>query len=890
MSDTLYNQTLTRDKVLVMDAASASSLPEHLYALPGTTQWALWRTVCLRGAGFPASDVHKLETLACTATADAALDAEEAVARAQQKALEEVNGQLDVLRQTAGWDDKAQRAPLVTVLQTLKMGKMPKPIEHQPAVNAAVEALQAERSRQEVALQALHEEFESAVRGVSAKIREVFGNPRFREAMLWQNRKAYQNTYHKLMDKQASSAARHSKKRQYEELIAIYLQRYCVKNDTIGFFGPIGWASFDNEAEPGILLEPGPHLMATRNVYFEGWGIDALAAKLAADVKLRKWAAPRRLPYIRLEGDSFYLPASTRPTLLTSKTAAVLRACDSKRTAGDLAAQLVGEGKSGLKSEEEVYRILEALKERGLITWTFEIPLAPHPERRLQRLLEKIDEPDLREPALRLLADFEQGRQEVAAAAGNPERLEAALGALEESFTLMTGEAPTRSEGKTYAARTLVYEDGRRDVKAVIGPDVLKALAPPLSIVLASARWISYQLAALYRDTFLEVYRELARKTGTTTIDAMTFWMAVQPLLYGEGIERPIDALPALLQERWSQILDLPNDGRRHVEFTSEELMPRVVAAFETSAPGWKQAIYHSPDVMIAAANVEAIKRGEYMFVLGEVHLTSNTLSAALFVAQHPEPEALFRAVLSDFHVPKARLVTPKSWINQTLRTVQFLVPEHDLRVEFTHDSITPTEHAIQVSEVVVEEQDGDLIVRTRDGRINFELLEAMGEALSSLAVNSFRIMQPSEHNPRVTIDRMVVSRESWSVLAEDLEYVFLKDEAERFLATRRWLRAQGLPRFAFIKTPVEVKPVFMDFASTIFVDAFTKLVRRTIENGEPEARIGFSEMLPGTDQTWLFDAEGNTYTSELRIVAVDLSATGYAKPGEHADGRNEKR
>lgn len=890
MSDNLYNQTSTNDNVAVMDTESAIPLPEHLYALPGTTQWALWRTVCLRGAGFPASDVHKLATLACAATADAVLDAEEAVARAHRKALEEVNEQLDVLRRTAEWDDKAKRAPLVTALQSLKMEKLPKPIENQPAINASVEALQAARAHLETAMQALREEFESAVLGVSAKVREVFSNPRFREAMLWQNRKAYQNTYHKLMDTQEGSATRHSKKRQYEELIAIYLQRYCVKNDTIGFFGPIGWATLDNEAGPGISLEPGPQLMATRNVYFEGWGIDALADKLAADVKLRKWAAPRRLPYIRLDGDSFYLPASARPSMLASKTAAVLRACDSKRTAGELAAQLIGEGKSGLKSEEEVYRILEALKDRGLITWTFEIPLAPHPEKRLHRLLEKIDEPDLRETALQLLADFEQGRQEVAAAAGKPDQLEAALGALEENFTRITGQDPTRNEGKTYAARTLVYEDGRRDVKAVIGPDVLEALAPPLSIVLSSARWISYQLAALYRETFLEVYRDLVRKMGTKTIDAMTFWMAVQPLLYGEGVERPIDALPALLQERWSQVLDLPNDGRRHVEFTSEELMPRVAAAFETAAPGWKQALYHSPDVMIAAADVEAIKRGEYMFVLGEVHLTSNTLSAALFVAQHPEPEALFRAVLSDFQKPKARLVTPKSWINQTLRTVQFLVPEHDLRVEFTHDSITPTEHAISVSEVVVEEQGEDLIVCTRDGRIRFELLEAMGEALSSLAVNSFRIMQPSEHNPRVTIDRMVVSRESWSILADDLDYVFLKDEGERFLATRRWLRAQGLPRFAFIKTPVEVKPVFMDFASTIFVDAFTKLVRRTIENGEPDARIGFSEMLPGTDQTWLFDAEGNTYTSELRVVAVDLSATNYAQAEEHTDRLNEKR
>jgi len=33
--------------------------------------------------------------------------------------------------------------------------------------------------------------------------------------------------------------------------------------------------------------------------------------------------------------------------------------------------------------------------------------------------------------------------------------------------------------------------------------------------------------------------------------------------------------------------------------------------------------------------------------------------------------------------------------------------------------------------------------------------------------------------------------------------------------------------------------------------------------------------MLPAPDQTWLPDAEGNRYTSELRMVAVDLDHLG---------------
>jgi hypothetical protein len=32
--------------------------------------------------------------------------------------------------------------------------------------------------------------------------------------------------------------------RRREEVIASYWQRYCSKNDTIGFFGPLGWGGF----------------------------------------------------------------------------------------------------------------------------------------------------------------------------------------------------------------------------------------------------------------------------------------------------------------------------------------------------------------------------------------------------------------------------------------------------------------------------------------------------------------------------------------------------------------------------------------------------------------------------------------------------------------------
>jgi hypothetical protein len=165
-------------------------------------------------------------------------------------------------------------------------------------------------------------------------------------------------------------------------------------------------------------------------------------------------------------------------------------------------------------------------------------------------------------------------------------------------------------------------------------------------------------------------------------------------------------------------------------------------------------------------------------------------------------------------------------------------------------------------------------VVRTRDGRLSFDAVETFAsEMLSSVLVNCFKIFAPRRHTPRVTIDNLVISRETWSFEPEEMEFAFEKSEAERFLAARRWMREMELPRFVFYKTPVERKPYYVDFESPVYVDMFARAVRNTAEGDAGGQPIDVSEMLPGPDQHWLCDAEGNAYTGELRIIALDLTA-----------------
>jgi hypothetical protein len=384
---------------------------------------------------------------------------------------------------------------------------------------------------------------------------------------------------------------------------------------------------------------------------------------------------------------------------------------------------------------------------------------------------------------------------------------------------------------------------------------------------LSSARWFTSEVAAIYRAAFKEIYRELAASSGSATVDAVSFWLRAQPLLFEDG-ERLIDKLVPSFQQRWAEIFSIPA-GQRRVQFSGESLRNHVRAAFKAQRPGWCYARYHSPDVMIAANGAEAIARGEFLLVLGELHLGLNSVGGFCFMAQHPAPEEAFQALDQDIPEPRLVPVTPKAMV--TSRNYPVFISHKDFRLEFARDpSSVPRAKALPVGELVVEEAESGLLVRTRDGSMRFDIIDAFADSLSGLSTNSFKLLRPERHTPRVTIDRLVVCRETWRFAPAEIEFAYEKQDAERFVAARRWARKYGLPRFVFVKTPVEVKPCYLDFDSHNFIDMCARMVRACEAAGSPPLSIAITEMIPDLDQLWLPDAVGQHYTSELRIVAVD--------------------
>jgi hypothetical protein len=855
---------------MVMKRADTSQ--EHLVPL-AEGQWSLWRCAALRGSGFPAQKILCLASSECALAADQALAAKALFDQKQEALIAALSTSLDTLRLSEQWDDRQRRRTLLNALSQVKKGKLPKEnCADIPDVDAVRDAQNAALLAQQRAMRIFEETWEAH----SGVLGGIASEKLFHEAVLWQNRHAYNSGILPLLSQTPQATVRSAaRQRKHEELIVKYLQRYCTKNDSIGFFGPIGWASLERSGL-AITVYPGPKLLASRTVSFEQWCVDALTEQFNRAFELRPWIAPRRLPTTWLSGTTLWLSEKqitlTPPQAVTLQV--VLDLCDGTHSASDIAKLLIAQPTLRLVHEDQVYHLLKSLAANGVISWKLDLPLQPHAFNVLYRTIQSIEDKSIRHEALNSLERLEQARQAVAAAADNPASLDLALGNLEDCFTQITGRSSTRLHGQTYSARALVYEDCRRDVEVAIGPAVWQSLRGPLSLLLTSARWLTFQVASAYREALYGVYHTLVAERHTRQIRLPLFWHRIQSLLFGSQTTI-LERVVADFQQRWACILKLP-EQQQHVQYTSAGLHAHVEALFAAPRPGWRRACYHSPDIMIASASLEDIRRGHYRLVLGEFHVGCNTLQSALFMQQHPAPETLIKATMSDAPGKCIIPVVPKHWPQATSRMLNLMITPQDMRLLLSNDAawFINEQWALPIGSLLIEETAEGLLVYTEDRQQQFDVIEVISSVLMLQIVDRFKIFPPQAHVPRVSIDQLVICRESWCFDGQQFASAFSPTEYEQFIGLRHWARQNGCPRYVFVRLSTERKPMFVDFDSPMLVSLLARSIRRACKDAGQKVQVTVTEMLPSLDETWLTDAEGHRYTCELRIVAVDTSGS----------------
>jgi hypothetical protein len=705
--------------------------------------------------------------------------------------------------------------------------------------------------------------YAEASRRCGKEISAIAADPLFREAVAWQNPDLVPFLAKLAADPEPvdSNRRRRQKRREREDMVTRYWQRYCGKNDTIGFFGPVTWCTLD-PAAPAVRVRPGPTLTRKREAYLEYWALERFCEQLATDPDIRRWLPVSLEPHVILDDATVRHPDG--PIALSATEASLIARCD---------------GRPAIRAVDapEQLAVLDKFAERGIVRWGVNMPYNPRAIGILRSTLEKIEDPVIAERALVGLRRLESARDAVAAAAGDPDRLSDALVELDAEFTAVTGSEPGHRAGQTYAGRRLCYEETVRDLDVTIGGPVLEALSGPMSVLLPAARWLSATMANTYRDALRDLFREIVGDDSELLL--VRFWEPAQALLFGSG--RPADRVAADFAARWEKLfgLDAIEPGIRHLELRSADLLKQLAEMFPARRPGWAGARIHSPDLQISATSVEALVRGDFSIVLGEMHAAWPTLDCGVFIDRHPDPERMYAAAAADIGA-QIRPLYPTDWPRYTARIAPML-GRTDEQFAFAAAPGGDPARLLPISAYTLMERDNQVLAVAPDGSSR-QLTDFFALLMGWLATDAFRLQAAGSYSPRITLDRLVVGRQTWRTSVGETGLRTVVGQEKRYLAARAFRRRMGLPERVFVRVATEIKPFYLDFTSPRYVSSFCGMIRNA---GGDEVAVTFSEMLPEPDQAWVPDAAGNGYFSELRVQFRDPMAPG----ADHEDGDSQQ-
>lgn len=325
--------------------------------------------------------------------------------------------------------------------------------------------------------------------------------------------------------------------------------------------------------------------------------------------------------------------------------------------------------------------------------------------------------------------------------------------------------------------------------------------------------------------------------------------------------------MAAELTRRWTGLFELDQlaPGTRRVMVSSADVAGRAAELFAAPRPGWAAARIHSPDLHICAASAAALGQGDFTIVLGELHAVFSALDCAVFTDRHPEPARLRAAAAAD--IGPQLLPLYASWCPQFTPRLAAVLRD-DYQLAFAPESGADRSRLLPIMAITVTEHQGALVAAASDGR-RWPLLDVFAALIGWLGSEAYKLTSARPHNPRITIDRLVVARETWrtTVGASGLTTTGRLPE---YLAARRLHHVLGLPEKVFAKIGTENKPVYLDLTSPRYVSAFATMLRSARQQAGDDVEVVLTELLPGPGQAWLPDADGQRYCSELRVHMRD--------------------
>jgi hypothetical protein len=687
----------------------------------------------------------------------------------------------------------------------------------------------------------LEAEFERALEageaGADAALLQIARDPDFGEAIFLSSPDLYRNSLRRYIERGTASQT-------FRRRLWAYLQRFCAKNDTASFFGPLSYAEITGDEPLAIETVQGKY--DSREVFIGFWVGKRLAELIAAEPSVQPHLAPRLNALCSFDGEVVTFASLGRGVRLDATQQALLRAADGSRSVLEIAAAC---GLDSALAGSEVQRLVRA----RILHCAIEVPsTAFHPFDHLRDWLRALPpECAVGERWLGELDGLEALR--VAFRDGSLDERDPLMGEMERRFTELTGDPPRRGAGQTYADRTLLYEECRGpnvrfDIGVEFFGELQHRLEPVLDLCAAHGALLQQTYRRLGRESFdalspdgapvayARFVHETQRRQGAGAL-------AVE----GGGLTQLREGLDALVRER--------SDGRV-ARITRDDLARLLdVAPANTGS-------HLSPDVMLSARDGAALRRGEYQVVLGEVHQVIYVWGSQLYF--HPDRERVERDCRERVQrVPGYEGLATVLSERQHKGLLFESFPGTMIEVAAPASERARRRLPIAALEVAL---DGErLVLREAGGGEELVLYTAGDDQVHLWALAVPRAMPVAvrlgEHTPRIELDGTIYQRERWQLAtAEWGEQPGDLPVGELALRTEVVRRRHGLPRRVFVHVPSEPKPFYMDFASPLALRQLRQLL-------SVDERITLTEMEPGPDGVWL-EQPGGPACCEFRMTA----------------------
>lgn len=632
-----------------------------------------------------------------------------------------------------------------------------------------------------------------------------------------------------------------SRKKQKIRLGWNYAQRFCTKNDTCSFFGPIAWGHFDDDQYDlaSIVWTPGQRI-SQRETFFESWVAQRLVEKINADCP-----KPERLPLVlnpgcHLHGEVLYYPLD-KSRHLSGTILEVVRAIASSDT--PCSAEWIAHGMGS-----KCIPLIDHLIKTGIVQRGFQIsPRDTEAFDTQLNALRKAGMPaEFIEKWFNIFKNLESQRKTYAE--GDLSLRQQALEAMNHSLT-EAGVSLSRESGKMYVGRYPVYEDCACESIVSFSRALQKQLESDLAPLMKIYQWLSRTCAALLHQAWLDIYQEMLAEKDIKSLSLLGF-LQVLKSQQPDIEQRVIKAVRSILSYAWNPLLTAQKGEELNLGVLQIGQVLNTLYNFCPESRGFQVFgdSFHSPDFMISANNLDALNRGEYWLVVGETHPSVCTLCQPVAEPFCPYTKEIEKLVNALFYRKRVFLAdSPESY--QRSHIDWPLITRYSQLILPSGGGCVDPSRRYPIGRAKLQLKGKRLYVSDTEGAFQEDLLCVCSTSLHQILFKLAGDVLPRQDPRRLRVNRTVYKRRTWEFMSDT--WPTLKGEDfEIFMQWHCWQKRHGLPRWVFIKCDSEPKPLFVDFQNPLSFNTMTTALKKA-------TIIMVSEMLPGPDGLWLNDARG---------------------------------